>query len=124
MGGLAVPPCPYELVAGLPFNERGSTMKKSLMLIALTLAAIAFVPSAASAVPISEGAAHSLCKGLWNFNMNTGTSNCAYCERPAGRPICHFFACDEFGCDYVIVDRKRPNGPWRHPTPELPGTMR
>jgi hypothetical protein len=41
-----------------------------------------------------------------------------------GRRSCHFFACDEFGCDYVIVDRKRPKGPWRHQTPVLPGTLR
>ena len=118
----AVPYAP--LTARGSFEQRRAPMRNSLALIALILAAIALAPREASALPISEGAAHSLCQGMWNYNMNTGTSNCAYCERPAGRPICHFFACDEFGCDYVIVDRKRPKGPWRHQTPVLPGTLR
>jgi hypothetical protein len=115
--------CPPYAARG-SFEQRRAPMRKSPVLTALILAAIAFVPRQAAAVPISEGAAHSLCKGWWTYNMDIGTSNCAYCERPAGKPICHFFACDQFGCDYVIVDRKRPKGPWRHPTPVLPGTLR
>jgi hypothetical protein len=101
-------------------------MKVHAVLLALGLSAVAAAaPGTASALPVSEGAAHALCKGWWTHHMATHTSNCAYCEKDAaGKPVCHFFACDEGGCDYVIVARRVPKGRWQTFAPRVSRTVR
>ncbi len=84
-------------------------MSKSLVLIALTLAAIAFLPAEVSARPISVGEAQNNCQGEWRVNPN-GTAVCAWCEKsPRGKASCHWIACDQAGCDQVdALTRKVP----------------
>ena len=101
-------------------------MKVPAVLAALALFAVAVgMPGTALALLVSEGAAHALCKGWWTHHMATHTSNCAYCEKDAaGKPVCHFFACDEGGCDYVIVARRAPKGRWQTMPPKISRTVR
>jgi hypothetical protein len=99
-------------------------MKTHSILFALGLAAAALLPGQAAAAPLSEGAAHNLCKGWWTHNMTTHTSNCAYCEHVNGHSVCHFFACDQSGCDYIILARRSPKGRWQTLVPRVPRTVR
>ena len=86
-------------------------MRKSLSLIALIVAAIAFAAGEASAAPLSNSQADHLCRGSWAINMNTGTRVCAWCEKiSATQWQCHYIACDQQACDYFVVSG-RPKQP-------------
>jgi hypothetical protein len=82
-------------------------MSKSVVLIALTLTAVAFVPTEALAYPISVAEAQKC--GHWHTTP-TGASTCAWCEKTSRRKIvCHWIACDSTGCEQVdIAEKKMP----------------
>ena len=69
-------------------------MSRSILLIALTLAAIAAVPREASALLVPPAMAEQLCQGSWVYNMNAGVKICAYCQKIEGKPRCDYFVCD------------------------------
>ena len=52
-------------------------MSRSILLIALILAAITAVPREASALLVPPAMAEQLCQGLWVYNMNAGVKICA-----------------------------------------------
>lgn len=98
-------------------------MSKSFLLIVLTFAALVGAPSRASALPIPEGMAETLCKGKWITHMEGHVRICAYCEKTeAGTPKCDYFVCDDAGCDWITVERKEPTAPWKVVQPKLPKT--
>lgn len=99
-------------------------MKKCLVSIALTLAAIAVVPGKALALPITTGLAESMCRGSWVHNMETGVRICAYCQNIAGRPRCDYFVCDSSNCEWIVVEKRRAGGRWSRPTPVVPRNIR
>ena len=79
-------------------------MSKSVVLIALTLTALAFVPTEALAYPISTAQAQQC--GHWQ-RTPTGAQTCAWCEKIGRRSVCHWIACDSSGCDQIdIVEYK------------------
>ena len=82
-------------------------MSKSAVLIALTLTALAFVPTEALAYPISTAEAQKC--GHWQPGAN-GAITCAWCEYgPRRKSVCHWIACDSTGCEQVdIAERKMP----------------
>ena len=82
-------------------------MSKSDVLIALTLTALAFVPTEALAYPISVSQAQQCTQ--WQSGAN-GAITCAYCEfGPRRKSVCHWIACDSTGCEQVdIAERKMP----------------
>jgi hypothetical protein len=82
-------------------------MSKSVVAIALTLIALAFVPAEALAYPVSVADAQKC--GHWHTGAN-GAQICAYCEYgPSRRSVCHWIVCDSTGCDQVdIAERKMP----------------
>jgi len=88
-------------------------MNKALGLIALTLAAIVFVPAEVSARPVSVDEANANWKASWESGGTTGTTVCAWCEvDPVARPrrprvTCHWIACDSGGCDQVDVSERK-----------------
>lgn len=100
-------------------------MSKSLLLVALALAAIAVTPREASALPLPPTMAEQMCKGSWVRNMDTGVRICAYCEKTEGKPRCDFFVCDESSsCDWIVVEKRNPKGRWSHPKPVIPRASR
>ena len=82
-------------------------MSKSVVAIALTLTALAFVPTEALAYPISMAEAQKC--GHWQTG-DKGAQTCAWCEyRPRRKSVCHWIACDSTGCEQVdIAERKLP----------------
>ena len=102
-------------------------MSKPCLLIVLTFAALVGVPSHASAVPIPQGMANTLCKGDWR-NLGPGMATeirmCVWCEtNAAGAPKCDYFLCDQDGlCEWITIERKKPTGPWKVVQPKLPKT--
>ena len=82
-------------------------MSKSVVAIALTLTALAFVPAEALAYPISVAQAQQC--GHWR-PVSGGGSTCAWCEYGPGRKsVCHWIYCDSTGCDQIdIAELKRP----------------
>jgi len=82
-------------------------MSKSVVLIALTLTALAFVPTEALAYPISVAQAQKC--GHWHTGAN-GAQICAWCEfGPTRKSVCHWIVCDSTGCEQVdIAERKMP----------------
>ena len=72
---------------------------------------LAFASTTALAEPISESDAHRQCWN-WTYHMGTHSSVCGFCEYFTMRPQCHFYACDETGCDVVTVERRAPRGRW------------
>jgi hypothetical protein len=85
-------------------------MRKYLFMI-LTFAATVFISNPGSAEPISSGEAHAQCWS-WTHYMETHTEVCGFCEYFTMKPRCHFYACDEAGCDTVTVERRRVKGKW------------
>lgn len=85
---------------------------RKCVLMGLAFAAIAFAFDVASAEPISSGDAHAQCWN-WKRNMETRTEVCGFCEYFTMKPRCHFYACDDAGCDTVTVERRRVKGKWR-----------
>ena len=82
-------------------------MRKSVALLALTLTALAFVPTEALTRPVSVADAQKCTQ--WQSGYPPGTITCAYCEKIGRRTACHWFACDSSGCEGIdIVENKRP----------------
>jgi hypothetical protein len=79
---------------------------------ALAFAAAFGLAGAASAEPISSADAHARC-WAWTRNMDTHTEVCGFCEYFTMKPRCHFYACDDAGCDTVTVERRRIRGKWQ-----------
>jgi hypothetical protein len=92
-------------------------MSKSVVAVALTLIALAFVPAEALAYPISVSEAQRCTH--WQGGFPSGTITCAYCEFRGRRSVCHWIACDATGCEQVdIAERKMPPTRLRgRPTP-------
>ena len=90
-------------------------MSKSVVAIALTLTALAFVPAEALARPISVAEAQKC--GHWRIGAK-GALICAYCEYgPNRKSVCHWIACDSTGCDQIdIAERKMPPRQLQVPT--------
>ena len=92
-------------------------MSKSVVAIALTLIALAFVPAEALAYPISATDASAKC-GHWHTGAN-GAQICTYCEWWGKRTACHWIVCDSTGCDQIdVVEIKMPPRQVRVPTGE------
>ena len=82
-------------------------MSKFVVAIALSLAALAFVPTEAVAYPISVEQAQQCT--YWQSGFPPGTVTCAYCEFRGRKSVCHWIACDSSGCEQVdIAERKLP----------------
>ena len=99
-------------------------MSRSILLIALILAAITAVPREASALLVPPAMAEQLCQGSWVYNMNAGVKICAYCQKIEGKPRCDYFVCDASSCDWIVVEKRKPRGRWTHPTPVMPRASR
>lgn len=98
-------------------------MSRPYVLIALIVAALVGVPNHASALPIPEAMAQTLCRGEWVNKMDAGVRICAACEKTAsGTPKCDYFVCDGEGCDWITVERKKPTASWKVVQPKLPKT--
>jgi hypothetical protein len=82
-------------------------MSKSVVLMAMTLTALAFVATEVLAYPISGTEAQKC--GHWQAGAN-GALTCAGCEfGPRRKSVCHWIACDSTGCEQVdIAERKMP----------------
>lgn len=96
-------------------------MNKPYALMVLTLAALVWLPSHASALPLPPAMAKTLCKGEWVHRMEAQVDICAYCEKTAaGTPKCDYFVCDDAGCEWITVERKKPTASWKVVQPKLP----
>lgn len=95
-------------------------MSKTLFLIILTTVVIA--ADTASAAPISQATADAICKrlgGIWTQHPNcAGCKTCTVCIKYAAVSRCHYIACNNSGCDYVVA-RQRALGPWRYTAPTV-----
>ena len=96
-------------------------MTKSVGLIALILAAIAVAPRETVALPIPESVAQAFCKGTWVNYMDRHVRVCAYCEHvtPGGPIRCDEFVCDDTGCEWIIVEKTKPQDKWKSLSVEL-----
>jgi hypothetical protein len=95
-------------------------MSRLFALVILTVTTTLISAESASAVQISHGTADAICRrlgGLWvNHPTCAVCRTCSVCiKSPVGITRCHFIACDDKACDYVVV-RRRPLGSW-HLTP-------
>jgi hypothetical protein len=95
-------------------------MNKSVGLIVLILTAIAVAPRETVALPIPESVAQAFCKGTWVNYMEAHVRVCAYCEHLAEGAIrCDEFVCDDTGCEWIIVEKTKPQGTWKSLSVEL-----
>jgi hypothetical protein len=98
-------------------------MSKLLLLILLTLTTVAIAESeTASASPISQATADDICKrlgGKWTPHPGcAGCKTCTVCIKSAVVTRCHYIACNNTGCDYVVARQGGGFGrPWRYTAP-------
>ena len=78
-------------------------MRKTLLLIALTFATVAFPSINADAERVSPETAKTLCKGIWT---NQPTRICTWCGGGlVGAARCYLIACRGTRCEHVALSR-------------------